>query len=329
MRAYDRAIEIDPHYAAACANRGLLHYELKQYHAALEDFERALAVGGNDARLQCLRGDTLAALSQPVAALAGYETAISIDPDYAIAHCSRGNTLVAIGDFHAAVASYDKALSLNEDYIEAYCNRANALSDLNLFEDAVRDYDRALALNPQLAAAHNYKAYALLCLGDFKRGWAEYEWRWKDETGRVFAIRWAFSQPLARRRASPARRSLGVNRVTAIRFNSAAMPRSGRLGAGSSGGSAPAAGLVCSLEGVSQIVVRGGTASGFDYHCSLLSLPLALKTPGRHPGAGSLTSRHSDARLAVPRTNWVTGGGPASAWRGRAAFGPNARNCAR
>jgi hypothetical protein len=46
--------------------------------------------------------------------------------------------------------------------------------------------------------------------------------------------------------------------------------------------------LLAGLEGVSQIVERGSSLPEFDYQCSLLSLPLALKTtlstvPGRNP----------------------------------------------
>ena len=41
---------------------------------------------------------------------------------------------------------------------------------------------------------------------------------------------------------------------------------------------APLLGLLANLEGVSGLIVKGSALPRFDYHCPLMSLPLAFKT---------------------------------------------------
>lgn len=48
--------------------------------------------------------------------------------------------------------------------------------------DAVGAYERLIALAPNDAAAHGCLGILYLLLGDFPRGWAEYEWRFKTKS---------------------------------------------------------------------------------------------------------------------------------------------------
>ena len=69
--------------------------------------------------------------------------------------------------------------------------------------DALASYDRALALQPDHADAHFNAALSLLTVGDYARGFAEYEWRWKRTgmaRGRNFGKPpWLGEYPLARK----------------------------------------------------------------------------------------------------------------------------------
>ena len=61
----------------------------------------------------------------------------------------------------------------------AWLNRGLALAALNRYEEALSSYAQARALDPENADAHFNAALSLLTIGDYRRGFAEYEWRWK------------------------------------------------------------------------------------------------------------------------------------------------------
>ena len=54
-----------------------------------------------------------------------------------------------------------------------------ALQALNRFDEALTSYSKALELQKDYADAHFNQALALLTVGDFRRGFEEYEWRWR------------------------------------------------------------------------------------------------------------------------------------------------------
>ena len=80
IKAFDRAIEIDPMYATAYYSRGNSKALLKKDHnGAIEDYNKAIA----------------------------------IDPRDAYAYKNRGNSRTAIKDYQGALKDFDKAIELN------------------------------------------------------------------------------------------------------------------------------------------------------------------------------------------------------------------------
>jgi hypothetical protein len=53
---------------------------------------------------------------------------------------------------------------------------------LKRFDEALLSFERALTLQPDYADAHWNEALLRLVRGDFSRGWAKYQWRWKSES---------------------------------------------------------------------------------------------------------------------------------------------------
>ncbi len=66
------------------------------------------------------------------------------------------------------------------------------LSARGQVEDALAQYKIAIGLKPDYADAHWNRALVRLLLGDYQRGWADYEWRWQCK--KAFHLP-AFSQP--------------------------------------------------------------------------------------------------------------------------------------
>ena len=169
---------------------------------------------------------------------------------------------------------------MRPDYAEALSNRGNTLQELQRFEEALASYDRALALRPDFAEAHFNEALCRLLIGDFDRGWEEYEWRW--ETGQLRKGKRNFAQPLW----------LGSNEITGktillhaeqgfgdtiqfCRYVPFVVERAARVILEVP---KPLHELMSTLPGAAQVISRGEPLPDFDIHCPLLSLPLAFGT---------------------------------------------------
>jgi len=159
-------------------------------------------------------------------------------------------------------------------------NRGRALQALDRHREAVESFNRAIALQKDYADAHSNRALSLLALGDFARGFAEYEWRWRrtgmSDTRRTYrGALWLGEFPPAHKTILlHAEQGLGDT----IQFARYA-PLLARAGAKVVLEVQPALKeLFAGLPGVASVHARGEPLPAYDLHCPLGSLPLALKT---------------------------------------------------
>ncbi|MDD4914022.1 MAG: tetratricopeptide repeat protein [Methylococcales bacterium] len=278
LAGYDTAIALHPGYAAAYYNRGNVLFQLKRPDEALVSYDKAIALDVIHAEAHYNRGNALFELKRLEEALAGFDRAIVINPGCAEYHSNRGLALKHLNRPEEALASYDRAVAINQDFAEAYSNRGGTLKDLNRLDEALANYDRALALQPDFAVAYWNKALLKLLTGDYAEGWRLYEWRWRraESPARKFAQPlWLGEQPLAGKSLLiHPEQGLG-DYLQFIRYAALA----GQLGAKVIlEAPAPLMGIVSSLEGDFTLVEAGQALPDFDYHCPLMSLPLAFNS---------------------------------------------------
>jgi tetratricopeptide (TPR) repeat protein len=228
-----------------------------------------------------------------------------------------------------ALACYDKALAIRPGFIETLNNRGNVLQDLKRYPEALASYEKAVTINPNYAVAHLNIGTCRLLTGDFVRGLPEYEWRWQSEF--LLSGRRDFSQPLWLGKESIAGKTILLHAEQglgdAIQFARyvQAVAREGAKAILEIQPSLKA--LLSGVAGVHQVVSRGEPLPDFDFHCPLLSLPLAFGTrpetipatiPYLHASAAKV--RRWEERLG--RGNVLNVG---IAWSGRPEH-PNDRN---
>jgi DNA-binding transcriptional MerR regulator len=97
LGAWQRAVDQDPHDAAAWTNWGRLLHERGKTQQAAEVYRRALAQVGPDALLLFNQGVLLEDLGKPAAALTAYQTALEADPDLADCHYNLARLYEALG----------------------------------------------------------------------------------------------------------------------------------------------------------------------------------------------------------------------------------------
>ncbi len=280
LQSYDKAISLNPHYAILHSNRGNILQTLHRYEEALESYDRALLLHPSYVDAHSNRGITLYTLQRYEEALDCYNKAIALNPKHADAYANKGATLTKMHRYEDALENYNRAIALKPQLATAYSNRGNTLKALQRYHDALEDYNHAIAINPRFPGAYRNKALLLLLLGDLKKGFDLYEWRWYKDDFTSFARN--FSQPLWLGKEDlkdkalliHAEQGLGdtihfsryIERLThldsKIIFE---IPE-------------PLYQLFHQFKGVYHFVLKGDVLPHFDYHCPLMSLPLVFQT---------------------------------------------------
>jgi tetratricopeptide (TPR) repeat protein len=277
LASYDRALAIQPDYAEAHYNRGAALRECRRLDEALASYDAALAIKPDFAEAHNQRGNVLHDLQRLDEALASCDKALALDPGHAGAHCNRGIVLRELKRPEEALASYDAALAINPHYAEAHNNRGVALQECMRLDESLASFDRAIADKPDYAKAYCNKSYALLLNGDLEQGWKLLEWRFKGEKRTE-----QFSQPVWLGAESLEGKTILLHAEEGIgdaiqfcRYAKAVSDLGARVFLEVQ---KPLASLLRQLDGVSAVIERGQPRPAFDYHCPLLSLPLAFRT---------------------------------------------------
>jgi Tfp pilus assembly protein PilF len=275
---YRQILQAAPNHPEALHLLGVIAHQTGKNEIAVELISKAIRINPSSS-MYCNLGAALRNQGKLDAAVESYRKALSIKPDYAEAHNNLGNTLQEQGKLDAAVESYRKALSIKPDYAEALSNRGTTLQELRHHAEAIAMYRRALALKPDYPDALYNESLAHLCLGDFQAGWEQYEFRWTRK--KAFEQR-PFKSPkwlggdavVGKRLLLWAEQGLG-DTIQFCRY-APILARKGVevfLEVPS-----PLKALLGTLEGVTAITTETELPPAHDYHCPLLSLPLALKT---------------------------------------------------
>jgi len=327
---FERSLRVAPGNSQAENNRATALGALGRHEAALESLDRAIALRPDDAGLHYNRGNTLRKLLRDNAALAAYDTALRLEPSLRQALQNKGIVLTRLGRPLEALETYDQLLALyrrapaDDVLAEARANRAWALDRLNRRDEALAACDDAIAGDPAHALAHFNAAPICLAMGDYARGWREFEWRWRDPTFRQHARN--FPQPLWLGQGSLQGRTILLyaeqgfgDTIQFCRY----VPMVKALGARVVlEAPPPLLPLLRTLAGVDTLVAFGEKLPAFDMQTPLMSLPLAFGTrletiPAETPYLAADPSRVEKWRAILGPARGLRVG---LAWSGNAAL---------
>jgi tetratricopeptide (TPR) repeat protein len=269
-----------PRSVDALNNYGIVLGAVDRHQEALARFEAALALQPDHIGALVGRADALARLRRHEEAIEAYEAVRAREPNHLHALNEAGGLHMRLGSPQSALACYERALSLAPGTVELLVNRGTALRVLNRDADALASFTEAAALQPDFAEARWNASLIRLRQGDFASGWKDYEWRWRKADWRArrrnfSASPWLGDAPIAGRTILlHAEQGFG-DTMQFIRY----APLVARLGARVVlECPAELTRLLRNADGVDQIVARGDALPAFDFHCPLLSLPLAFTT---------------------------------------------------
>jgi len=312
---YDKILQDNPKHFDALQLKGVLEIQRNNWEIALKYLERALLLNNGIPFVYFNKAIALHRLGRLRDALSQYDKAISIKQDYSEAYCNRGVVLNELQEFQPALDSLSKAIALNHSNSEAYYNRGLSLQNLkktdaallsyknaillnpgyaeaynncgvllqeqNLSEDALKHYARAALLKPDYAKAQWNCSIVQLLSGDYEKGWANYEWRWRTNEIPKHVDR-VFSEPLWLGRESLQGKTILLYSEQGL-GDTLQFCRYAKLVADQGATvileiEKPLQNILSGLEGVSQLIVTGDELPNFDFQCPLMSLPHAFRT---------------------------------------------------
>jgi tetratricopeptide (TPR) repeat protein len=297
-----------PGSAELLNNYGLILGALSRHEEALACFETALANHADYLNALKSRAAALKRLAREDEALVAYEAVLAAQPDDVDALNECGGIHVRRGRFDAAIACYDKALAVAPRVTELHVNKGTAFAAAGRFDDALQSFASAIAIDPGCADAHHRASLIRLRFGNFRCGWRDYEWRWQTKRAEqrrdVGATLWRGEQPLQGKTILLVAEQGFGDTINFLRYASLVAARGATVMLDVP---QPLREIAASTPGVASVISGGAPVPHVDYHCPLLSLPLAFATdlttiPANIPYIRADQQRLAKWRERLPQT---------------------------
>lgn len=284
MTCYARAISLNKADVEGYINIAYVLGEKRRYAEADHHLHKAIELDpenidvlfmlGTSARKQSNRNDANKYLSKT----------LSLKPNFEISY----RCLLGLDKYDEAALLCDELIAVDATHVEAYMNRGHAFKGACRYDEAIQSFAMAAKLSPSHADARFNESLCRLKTGDYETGLPLYEWRWQNE--QLAFSKHSFLQPLWLGKNSLAGKTILLHSEQGlgdtIQFSRYAemvenlgavvfllVPKA-------------LLSLIPGLKGVSRIYTAVQDLPSFDYHCPLLSLPLAFNTTLRTiPGA--------------------------------------------
>ena len=269
-----------PDRSSTLTNLSLAQLKLKKLSDAKVNASKAISLEPENSEAYLNLGLIERELKNPLSSLEYFQYALNLNPNHHEAWSNRGNVLHELWRYDEALVHFDNALGINPDYHEAWINKGVTLHELKRYEDAVVHFNKAIKLRPDFYQAYWNKSITLLHLGNYQDGWPLFEKRWelaslKYSDRQYPQPRWLGHESLRNKCILIwSEQGLG-DTIQFCRY----IKNLSELGARVIlEVQKPLLESLRTLVGVTEIIEHGDRSPLFDFHCPLMSLPLAFKT---------------------------------------------------
>jgi tetratricopeptide (TPR) repeat protein len=280
LKCLDRALAINSSNAADLRNRGIVLKKLGRLPEALASYNAVLAIRPNDPDVLVKHALILNELDRREEALASVERAVACRPTDPDTLNARVIILDNLGRYGEALADADRMLAIQPDHVDAINNTGMLLARIGRFKDALTCYDRSLSIKPDQPQARYNRSLVRLALGDWIRGFQEFECRWNTaplNRARLPGVGplWSGQEDLLHKTLLLYHEQGYGDTLQCLRYVPPLAARGARVIL-----AVPPAlhSLVQSVPGVAQVLSGGEALPAHEYQCPLMSLPLAFRT---------------------------------------------------
>ncbi len=296
--SFNRSIALDPDRSDAYHNRGTAFKSLREYDKGLADYDKALALAPDSADVFYNRGVLLHEMNRLDEAVASYQRAIKLSPHDAKSYNNLSASCMYLMRIEEALLYSQKAMELEPDSPDNCVGMAVLLQFAGRLDEALFCLDKAISLDGGFVRALFAKALLLLLRQQFEEGWSLYEWRkeleTKTGTHSFPKPTWTGSQDLRGKTILVTwEQGLGDS-IQFCRYIALLNDRGAKV---LFSPHKPLRGLLGSLESKFMIVDHDNLTVDYDYHISLLSLPMAFRTDASSIPSAARYLRAGDERV--------------------------------
>lgn len=170
LEQFQKLMAIQPNSAAAWKGRGDALFSLGRHYGALESYNKAIAFQSNDVKALNNKGKVLYRLGRYKEALATHRLVLQIDSNNAEALSGEGLAYIGLRQYQKASESFDRAQKLKPDEPTVWLEEGLAIEPLDpkaareSYQEALRCYDDIVKDNQNNAIAWTDRGSVLLKL---------------------------------------------------------------------------------------------------------------------------------------------------------------------
>jgi len=153
--AYEKALSIDPQFAEARVNQGVMRMQNNDTAGAKESFKEAIRLNSKNYMAHYRLGEAELASGDTHAALNSLNTALSLNRQNAAVISKMADAYLAQGNTAAAVAFNQRAIHANPNFMPAYMSISDIYDSRGDGELAMSELRSALNVNPRFSAGRN------------------------------------------------------------------------------------------------------------------------------------------------------------------------------
>ncbi len=147
LKAYEKAVEINPQYAKAWFYKGFALGEFERHEEALRAYEKAIEMNRQYAKAWYAKGVALAKVGKHEETKEAYEKAIEIDPKNALAYTNLGELFFKFGNLKEASEKIEKALNINGRLVSAWSLQGRIKIEQKAYDAASEAFKKAMYLD--------------------------------------------------------------------------------------------------------------------------------------------------------------------------------------
>ena len=175
VNLYRRVLEVNPNYAPAHNNLGVLFQQTGEHQKAKDCFEKALDIDPNYIEANNSLADIYSMVGKYLKAKSYYEKTIEINPNHPHAHNNLGATFNKLGEYQKAKDCFEKAIEISPNHPQAYNSLGVVFQELGKSQEAKTCYEKAIQINPNHFHAHNNLGTLFLLSKNYKKAEVCYE----------------------------------------------------------------------------------------------------------------------------------------------------------
>jgi tetratricopeptide (TPR) repeat protein len=188
IKAFDRAIELEPEDIDAYLDKAFSLEKLKRYEECGELLNKTIELFPGNAKAWNRRGKFMQRRGRHEEALRDLSQAIQLESDYVTALGLRGSIYLSMRRYEEALEDFSRTIDLWPDAPLPFSSRAVTYRQMGRYEEALSDFKRALELEPENARVLAFRGETYRQMGRYEEAIADFnhaitfepenDWNW-------------------------------------------------------------------------------------------------------------------------------------------------------